>query len=498
MLISSSSNTFHAPGDIVNEEKRILMIEGESDNLPPRGPGSDMCLSKSWADPLDSLEFASVIIYFIGMLYIFLSLSVVVEIYFVSAAEEVIRATGMRDDVAGATLMAAGSSSPEVIAAAIGVFIAEENSVGTGTVIGSCVFNMLLIIGACIMYAPNQKLEVSGFAILRDVFVYTITLIEFLIVFSDGNISLFEASLLLSTYLLYIVICMKSRVINSRIKPVLAYFGMADMAAPILMESEEEEIELPTIEDGSNESGVTAHTDLPEPLAQPSVTTDTETFNLESELDRINWGSNYRESFEKHMCLPPNTNVYGKILFYIEAPMRFVYWITIPDCRRKARKSRWPLTMLASLVWIGFLVYAMIVWAEKVGCILNISPAIMGLTVCAAGTSVPDMMVSIIVAKKGKGSMAVSNVFGSNIFDILFGLGLPWFLELLFIGAKIEVDTYDIGTTGFILGGILIFTLVCLRMGRLTLTKGHGIVHIALFILYWVYVVLHDIQKIPF
>ena len=67
-----------------------------------------------------------------------------------------------------------------------------------------------------------------------------------MIVFSDGNISLLEASLLLSTYILYIVICVNSRVINSRIKPLLAYFGMADIAAPILMDTEEA-IEIPTV-----------------------------------------------------------------------------------------------------------------------------------------------------------------------------------------------------------------------------------------------------------
>ena len=49
-------------------------------------------------------------------------------------------------------------------------------------------------------------------------------------------------------------------------------------------------------------------------------------------------------------------------------------------------------------------------WAEKIGCLAKISPAIMGLTICAAGTSLPDMMVSIIVAKKGKVMVAVITI----------------------------------------------------------------------------------------
>ena len=70
----------------------------------------------------------------------------------------------------------------------------------------------------------------------------------------------------------------------------------------------------------------------------------------------------------------------------------------------------------------------MVTWASKLGCIWNIHPAIMGVTVLAAGTSVPDAIGSLLVARDGQGDMAVSNAIGSNVFDILLGLGLPWML----------------------------------------------------------------------
>ena len=50
----------------------------------------------------------------------------------------------------------------------------------------------------------------------------------------------------------------------------------------------------------------------------------------------------------------------------------------------------------------------------------------MGYTILAAGTSVPDLLSSVIVARMGEGDMAVSSSIGSNIFDILVGLPLPW------------------------------------------------------------------------
>ena len=46
---------------------------------------------------------------------------------------------------------------------------------------------------------------------------------------------------------------------------------------------------------------------------------------------------------------------------------------------------------------------------------------IIGLTVLAAGTSVPDLLTSVIVARKGFGDMAISSSIGSNIFDITVG-----------------------------------------------------------------------------
>ena len=62
------------------------------------------------------------------------------------------------------------------------------------------------------------------------------------------------------------------------------------------------------------------------------------------------------------------------------------------------------------------------------GCILGIPEDIMGLTLTAGGTSLPNMFSSMIVAKQGLGTMSVSNAFGSNTFNIFIALALPWFV----------------------------------------------------------------------
>ena len=57
----------------------------------------------------------------------------------------------------------------------------------------------------------------------------------------------------------------------------------------------------------------------------------------------------------------------------------------------------------------------------------------MGLTVLAAGMSIPEAVSSIIVTKQGQVGMGISNSLGSNTFDILLSLGLPWFIKSFFL-----------------------------------------------------------------
>lgn len=53
----------------------------------------------------------------------------------------------------------------------------------------------------------------------------------------------------------------------------------------------------------------------------------------------------------------------------------------------------------------------------------------MGITFLAAGGSVPEGVAAVVVARAGKGSMGISNSVGSNTFDILICMGLPWLIK---------------------------------------------------------------------
>jgi sodium/potassium/calcium exchanger 2 len=85
----------------------------------------------------------------------------------VPALEVIIEKYDISDDVAGATLMAAGGSAPELFTSLIGVFFAKSGSVGFGTIIGSAVFNVLFVIGMCAIFSLDV-LELTWWPLARD------------------------------------------------------------------------------------------------------------------------------------------------------------------------------------------------------------------------------------------------------------------------------------------------------------------------------------------
>eukprot|EP00593_Proboscia_inermis_P013064 CAMPEP_0171307012 /NCGR_PEP_ID=MMETSP0816-20121228/17049_1 /TAXON_ID=420281 /ORGANISM="Proboscia inermis, Strain CCAP1064/1" /LENGTH=368 /DNA_ID=CAMNT_0011788955 /DNA_START=214 /DNA_END=1317 /DNA_ORIENTATION=+ len=114
------------------------------------------------------------------------------------------------------------------------------------------------------------------------------------------------------------------------------------------------------------------------------------------------------------------------IRWLILIPLHATFAFTVPDVRRAGMGGYCYAAFVISICWIGVCSYFMVGWATTIGETLGIPVYIMGLTFLAAGTSVPDLLSSVIVATRGFGDMAVSSSIGSNIFDILVGLPVPW------------------------------------------------------------------------
>ena len=112
----------------------------------------------------------------------------------------------------------------------------------------------------------------------------------------------------------------------------------------------------------------------------------------------------------------------------------------------------------------------------------NVPSMVIGLTIVAIGTSLPELVTSIVAARKGESDIAVGNVIGSNIFNIFLILGVSALINPLSIKG---ISTLDWGV--LMLSSILLFVFG--RTGH-KITKMEGMVLIALYILYIIALVM--------
>ena len=154
----------------------------------------------------------------------------------------------------------------------------------------------------------------------------------------------------------------------------------------------------------------------------------------------------------------------------------------------------YPASFILAIAWVGIFSAFMVDWATKIGCVAGIPDAVMGLTFLAAGTSVPDLLTSVVVARQGHGDMAVSSSIGSNIFDVLVGLPLPWLCYALvnditpgYVG--VEAPTLFFSLLLLLIMIFLVITTIHCSGWKMTKTLGY-----CMFCLYGLFV-LQDLLR---
>lgn len=147
-------------------------------------------------------------------------------------------------------------------------------------------------------------------------------------------------------------------------------------------------------------------------------------YNNEGTNDLVEESDVVKTPFE----YPREDGIIQKIFFFVCFPLNFIIFYTTPNLKIKFWKKFYPLTFVVSLIWLTLFSYIMVWMITVIGYTFRIPDTIMGLTFIALGASIPDCYSSLIVAKHGHGNMAVSNAIGSNVFDILICLGIPWFI----------------------------------------------------------------------
>ncbi|MES1909688.1 MAG: hypothetical protein MHM6MM_002389 [Cercozoa sp. M6MM] len=184
-----------------------------------------------------------------------------------------------------------------------------------------------------------------------------------------------------------------------------------------------------------------------------------------------------------------------QLYFLVALPLNIVMALTIPDCRRD-KWRRWHLATFAmSLLWIAAFTYLMVWCATTIGKDLNIPDEVMGLTVLAAGTSIPDAISSVIVAKQGFGDMAVSSSLGSNVFDILVGLPVPWMLKT-WISGPLKIDSKGLIVSVLLLTGMVGATIISIKYTGWCLNRKLSFVMIGLYVVFITISLLLSYDKI--
>lgn len=154
-----------------------------------------------------------------------------------------------------------------------------------------------------------------------------------------------------------------------------------------------------------------------------------------------------------------------------------------------------PVWMLLVFAVVGLV---LVVWgsdvtveaATKLAQAAGLSQHFIGLTIVALGTSLPELFTSVSAARKGNADIAIGNIVGSNIFNILFVVGTSALITPVLFESKFIVDSVI-----SIFAGVLLW--LCTFKGML-LKRPHGVIMLACYGAYFVYLLLFAEKVAPY
>ncbi|XP_034539396.1 sodium/potassium/calcium exchanger 3-like [Notolabrus celidotus] len=512
----------------------------------------------------------AVLLHVLCAIYMFYALAIVCDDYFVPSLEKISENLQLSEDVAGATFMAAGSSAPELFTSLIGVFI-TKGDVGVGTIVGSAVFNILVIIGLSGIFS-GQTIILTWWSLFRDSSYYILSVLALIMVIYDARVVWWESLLLMTMYVIYIIImkfnsqlmvfvthklrsarpCCHVSEGHRDIKMgedasacntsmVLINKGQANSQEPPPVVMVDELLILNPHKLSFSEAGLRI---MITPHFSPRTRLSMAGRMLISERQRLIQSSGNQQDGEASAgsrcgstsnslkrtgsCSLENGgrghgivdtesgdkpgaeacqaeeeeddedgifspvripgSCRARVKWVITWPLGLLLYCTVPNCILP-RWHRWfMVTFVASTLWIAIFSYLMVWMVTIISFTLDIPDYIMGITFLAAGTSVPDCMASLIVARQGMGDMAVSNSIGSNIFDILLGLGFPWALRTLVVehGSSVSINNKGLVYSVVLLLASVFLTVMSVHLNhwRLDRRLGFGLMFLyAIFLL---------------
>ncbi len=156
----------------------------------------------------------------------------------------------------------------------------------------------------------------------------------------------------------------------------------------------------------------------------------------------------------------------------------------------KSSNSTFKNIILSIIGVIGIILGGKIVVdsASAIALGLGLSEKLVGLTIVAIGTSLPELVTSLVAAKKGENDIALGNILGSNTFNILLILGLSSLISPITIAASLSVDLIFLIIVNLIIGALIFLN----KKKEKVLTRYEGLFLLALYIGYTVYIIMRN------
>lgn len=163
----------------------------------------------------------------------------------------------------------------------------------------------------------------------------------------------------------------------------------------------------------------------------------------------------------------------------------FIYYLItlVLQKRDKVEKPKFKIGQSIFLVIVGLM--AIIVGsnmvvnsASSIAKLLGLSEKVISLSIIAFGTSLPELVTTIVSSKKGEQDLLVGNIIGSNIFNICIVLGVP----VSIYGSITPINFNVIDLIMLILSALIIYIFSCTKK---TVSKTEGVIMLFLFVIYY-------------
>lgn len=424
-------------------------------------------------------RLGAVIIHFLVAVYMSLAIAIVCDDYFVPCLEIICDKMKLQSDVAGATLMAFGSSATEVFVSIVGVFI-TGGDIGIGAILGSAVFNVLFVIGLCGLGA-GTVLYLAWWPLVRDNMFYLFSVVILIVVLRDSIVTWPEALVMSCSYSIYLIIMYFS----PRIEAWL--YKITNTNSP----------EYKSDLHASN--GIKANNNGYQKIGdeeQSNSREETEEKEQDEQDERKEDGGEkqpLKGDDLKHQPVPdltlgtpfnPPAGVAARLSWFLGLPINIAYFFTIPDVKKKSCQKWVAVSFIVCIAWIAVSSYTLVWMVTIIGYTLDIPDAVMGLTLIAFGSSVPDCVSSLLIARRGDGDMAVSNTVGSNTFDVLLCLGVPWLIKAAVWNAPIEISNRGLFVSCVFIVGSVAIAFFVLFWNRWVLNQKVGCFFLVIYFIF--------------